>query len=97
VLNIQVAAGTVLSYGSGIMAKLKRSRTVPAESSSSMWKLRAIIASALLASKNARLRPGQKRGPAPNTSGFEAVACLLQANDPGSNSLAGLPATEAAG
>ena len=45
-----------------------------ASSCSLMWKLRAIIASALFASRNARLRPGQKRGPAPNTSDLEAVA-----------------------
>src|ERR1700739_2732406 len=30
-----------------------------------MWKLRAIIAIAALDSRNARLRPGQNRGPAP--------------------------------
>jgi hypothetical protein len=33
-------------------------------------KLRAIIAIALVDSRNARLRPGQKRGPAPSRNAF---------------------------
>jgi hypothetical protein len=58
----------------GTIAKWNASFTGPCESSSSIVKLRAIIAIAAFDSRNARLRPGQKRGPAPNASDFGALS-----------------------
>jgi hypothetical protein len=59
---------------------LKASSTSPALGSTSISKSRQIVASAAFASRKARFRPGQKRGPAPKASDFGAALSSLSSS-----------------